>query len=210
VAQWSDLASLLPPHCRSILDIGCGCGQTLAFCSEVPYRAGVDIDPSAILAASANVPDADFRVARGEALPFPDASFDAVVSCVAFPYMDIRLALRECARVMRPAGVLYLSFHTWDFLKQLWATYPPNFAERVHRSYIVLNGLSFHFFGRVFPYPLRPFLMESFQTEHGLRRSLEDGGFQHICKLPRRVPSFSAVRQQPFLSLIAWQSSPHS
>lgn len=192
--QWFDLASLLPANCSSILDIGCGNGQTLSLCPQIPYRVGVDLDPNAISEASATVPGAHFRIARGEALPFPDASFDAVISSVALPYMNIPLALNECARVMRPGGVLYMSVHTWSFLRMLWATKRPNLAGRVYRAYVTLNGLSFHCCGKVFPYPLRPSLMESFQTEHGLRRALDVAGFHHVRELPRRVPAYSAIR----------------
>jgi ubiquinone/menaquinone biosynthesis C-methylase UbiE len=160
----------------------------------VPYRAGVDSDARAIDRARIAVPGADFRLSRAEALPFSDASFDAAISCVALPYMDIPLVLRESARVLRTSGVLYISVHSWDFLRSLWCTQSPNLAGRVFRAYVTINGLSLHYFGKVFPYPLRPSLMESFQTERGLRRSLESAGFRQITKLSRRVPSYSAIR----------------
>jgi ubiquinone/menaquinone biosynthesis C-methylase UbiE len=192
--QWHDIAVLLPEGCSSILDIGCGDGGLLALCVDVPYRAGIDCDPLAIERARKALPDADLRVAKAEALPFPDASFDAAISSVALPYTNIPLALRECARVLRSGAIFILSIHSWDFIKKLWQRSEPNLAGRVFRAYITLNGLSFHFAGKVFPYPLKPSLMESFQSDRSMTSALAAAGFRDIRKLPRRVPSFSARR----------------
>jgi ubiquinone/menaquinone biosynthesis C-methylase UbiE len=134
------------------------------------------------------------RVAKAEELPFRDASFDAAVSCVALPYTNIPLALRECARVLRSGAVFYLSIHSWDFLNLCWRRSRPNLAGRIFRSYVALNGLTFHFTGRVFPYPLRPSLTESFQTERGIKCALATAGFRDIQVLSRRVPSLVARR----------------
>lgn len=44
-------------------------------------------------------------------LPFDDASFDAVVCCVSIDYLTRPVeVLREAARVLRPGGVVVLSF----------------------------------------------------------------------------------------------------
>jgi ubiquinone/menaquinone biosynthesis C-methylase UbiE len=192
--QWHDIANLLPSKCTSILDIGCGDGRTLSLCPNVAYRAGTDCDPGAIDQARRNVAGADFRVGRAESLPFEDARFDAAVSCVTLPYVNIPVALRECARVLRSGAAFYLSIHSWDFINMRWARSKPNLAGRVFRCYVTLNGLSLHFTGKVFRYPLKPSLMESFQTRRGLTRALADAGFRDIQELPRRVPSFVATR----------------
>ena len=52
---------------------------------------------------------AELRVGNVEALPYPDASFDTILSTMAFSgYPDGRAALAELARVMRPAGKLVI------------------------------------------------------------------------------------------------------
>ncbi|MEA2687504.1 MAG: hypothetical protein QOD51_111, partial [Candidatus Eremiobacteraeota bacterium] len=57
----------------------------------------------------------DVRVLQAdltEPLPFADASFDLVLSSLTLHYLeDWMLALREFARVLRPAGRLVLSTH---------------------------------------------------------------------------------------------------
>ena len=44
--------------------------------------------------------------ARAEALPFADATFDAVVVSSAWHWMDLGLTVPEAARVLRPGGCL--------------------------------------------------------------------------------------------------------
>ena len=193
--QWYDLNSFLPDNCGSILDLGCGDGSTLTLCPKVPRRVGIDIDPDAIRKAIAKVPGAEFFVGTGESLPFPDSSFDAIVCCVAIPYMNIPSALKECARVVRPGGMILLSYHSWVFLRQCWRRNNANLAGYLFRTYVTLNGISFHLFGRIFRYPLRPSMTESFQTEMALKRCLREAGFEEFRKLPRHVPSCIATRQ---------------
>jgi len=52
--------------------------------------------------------------ARAEALPLIDASLDLVVVAQAFHWFDARLALAECARVLRPGGWLALVWNITD------------------------------------------------------------------------------------------------
>lgn len=193
-SQWADLAFLLPQPCESLLDVGCGDGRILASCPHIPCRAGIDIDPATIERATKTFPDITFLVARAEHLPFPDATFDAIVTSVALPYTKIQDALSECARVLRRGGVLYASVHSLEFLRSVCWKAKPNFAGRLFRAYTLLNGLSFYLFGKVFRYPLKPSLCESFQTERGLTLALQKAGFNEVKNLNRRVPSFMAVK----------------
>ncbi len=48
---------------------------------------------------------------RDPELPFPDAAFDAVTCCVSIDYLVRPVAvLREVARVLRPQGVVVITF----------------------------------------------------------------------------------------------------
>ena len=50
-----------------------------------------------------------FSVGVAEQLPYPDGTFDLVVSSTSFDHWsDQQTGLRECARVLRPGGRLVL------------------------------------------------------------------------------------------------------
>jgi SAM-dependent methyltransferase len=100
----------LPVH--AFLDAGCGDGRYLAALRlDLPERiAGVDISERILSTARASVPDAEFRQANLEALPFGDGEFDLVLcSQVIEHVLDARAAALELARVLQPSGVLILS-----------------------------------------------------------------------------------------------------
>lgn len=91
----------------SVLDLGCGEGMLALLKRKGVTLAGVDLSPELLAAASRNGYDGTY-VATLTALPFPDSSFDYVVSLdvighVAFDDKDQVLA--EIKRVLRPDGV---------------------------------------------------------------------------------------------------------
>ena len=95
---------------RRVLEVGCGAAIDLArFARGGAIATGVDIAPSAIELARANFEQqhlrADFRVASGEALPFPDDAFDLVYAHGVVPYTaDPDRLVGECRRVLKPGG----------------------------------------------------------------------------------------------------------
>ena len=94
-----ELAAL--PRGARILDMGAGAGETLALLRESGFdAAGIDLAPRA-----PEVLQGDFLAA-----PFPDGSFDAVISqCAFFVSGDAPGALREAHRLLKPGGKLLLS-----------------------------------------------------------------------------------------------------
>lgn len=95
---------------RMVLDVGCGAGVDLArFARGGALVTGVDLAPSAIQLARANFEQQGlqgrFEVADGEALPFPDNSFDMVFAhgVVQYTAHPQRL-VDECRRVLVPGG----------------------------------------------------------------------------------------------------------
>lgn len=93
---------------KRILDIGCGSG-TLAkrLTEDGAALTGVDPGAAALAQARTAVPGARFEAASGEALPFPDDSFDGAVLLNALHHVpDPAAALVEAARVLVPGGRL--------------------------------------------------------------------------------------------------------
>jgi ubiquinone/menaquinone biosynthesis C-methylase UbiE len=112
---------------QRVLDVGCGTGQlarALAGVAGAENVAAIDLAESALAVCRARVPEADVRLASAEDLPFDEGEFDAVLAQLVVNLVDDpRLAVREMARVVRPAGAVAACF--WDddempLLRSLW------------------------------------------------------------------------------------------
>jgi SAM-dependent methyltransferase len=95
------------------LDLGCGTGfSTEVLVSEQPGVMWQGVDASAAMLDIARAKSAlarvEFREARAEALPFPDASFDLVVASFSWHWFGEGAGL-EVRRVLRPRGWLLAS-----------------------------------------------------------------------------------------------------
>ena len=99
------------------LDVGCGSGLlTSALADRLGAASVAAADPSEpLLAACADrVPGADVRWAPAEELPWPDASFDAVLSQLVLNFVaDADAAVAEMCRVTAPGGIV--ASCTWDY-----------------------------------------------------------------------------------------------
>jgi SAM-dependent methyltransferase len=93
-----------------LLEIGCGGGLLLRDALETGCRAtGVDHSDEMVALAQERAPGAEVLLAEAERLPFDDDTFSAVAMSVVFFFFDEPVAvLRECRRVLRPAGRLAL------------------------------------------------------------------------------------------------------
>lgn len=95
---------------RQVLEVGCGAAVDLArFAKGGAVCTGVDLAASAIDLARTNFAQqgltADFRVANGEALPFPDDTFDLVYAHGVVQYTaDPQRLVNEVRRVLKPGG----------------------------------------------------------------------------------------------------------
>ena len=94
-----------------LLDVGCGTGATIAALGQGFGTAiGTDLDEYALLHARGNNAPSGVLGARAEALPFPDATFDALVSLDVVEHVDDDVAaLREYHRVLKPGAPLVLT-----------------------------------------------------------------------------------------------------
>ena len=104
---------------ESVLDIGCGCGvDTLIAAIMVGPKGkavGIDLVPEMLVRARENLrkmsfKNVTFQEISSEDLPFPDESFDVVLSNGVFNLIpDKAKALAEVLRVLKPRGRLMMA-----------------------------------------------------------------------------------------------------
>ena len=115
-----ELARLSLPG-KALLDVGCGGGFLAeAFAKDGYHVTGIDPAEALIDAAKEHADrvglSIDYRIGRGERLPFLDAAFDVVACCDVLEHVDAPPeAIREAARVLRPGGVFL-----FDTINRTW------------------------------------------------------------------------------------------
>jgi SAM-dependent methyltransferase len=108
--------------CESVLNVGAGTGSY-----EPPALAVVAVEPSPRMIEQRPAGAAPAIQARAEALPFRDASFDAVLAILTVHHWsDQAKGLSECARVARSRVVIFTNdfevcakFWLFDYVPEL-------------------------------------------------------------------------------------------
>jgi SAM-dependent methyltransferase len=103
----------LATHCvgRDVLEAGCGEGYGADLIAGCARRVvAVDYDESAVTHVRSRYPRVDVMQANLAELPLPDASMDVVVNFQVIEHLwDQAQFVNECARVLRPSGLLMMS-----------------------------------------------------------------------------------------------------
>ncbi len=98
-----------------VVDLGCGPGQTTAFLHDCgAVVRGLDLSADLVREARRLHPGIPFETGDMLALPLGDDSLAGVVAFYAivhFSPAQLRRALSEMHRVLRPGGRLFLAFH---------------------------------------------------------------------------------------------------
>jgi ubiquinone/menaquinone biosynthesis C-methylase UbiE len=142
----------LPVDSR-VLEVGCGPGQLwLRNIGRIPEGWEItltDFSPGMLDEARHNLAGGRpfaFEVADAQALPFPNASFDAVIANhMLYHVPDRPAALSEIRRVLRPAGRLYAATNGVSHLQEihgLASAFDPTIAlwERGASSFTLEGG----------------------------------------------------------------------
>lgn len=108
-----------PPRC--IIDVGCGTGRLLRAASvRWPEAQLFGVDPAEQMVSEAIRlnPNATFKLAPAESLPFSDQTADLVLTSLSFHHWANQTkGLREIVRVLRPGGLFCLADHAMLLLK---------------------------------------------------------------------------------------------
>ena len=200
------LQALEEPHVRAVLgdvrglevlDLGCGTGRHTAWLAGAGARVtAVDFSPGMLDEARRKVPDGRVRfIAHDlhEALPLPDASFDAVVSGLVLEHLrTLEGFFGEARRVLRPAGPAVVSaMHPAMFLRSSQARFTdPESGERVQPGSV--------------PHQLGDFVMAALEAGfvlHGIGEHAPDAEFAG------RYPRAGRYVGWPMLVVLAMRAS---
>ncbi|MCI0412001.1 methyltransferase domain-containing protein [bacterium] len=122
--QWApmvvNMAQIQPG--QRVLDVACGTGvlarEVASRTGPAGYVAGLDPTPGMLAVAKDLAPAVDWRQGAAESMPFPDQSFEVVVSQFGLMFfMDRPQAIQEMLRVLVPGGRLVVV--VWDALDNI-------------------------------------------------------------------------------------------
>ena len=115
-----------------ICDMGCGPGQIARYLhSQGVKTLGVDLSPKMVVEAERLNPEIHFHQGDMLALPDADKSWGGIAAfyCIIhIPREQIVDALRELKRVLKPGGVLLVTFHIGNEIEHIeeWWEKPVN------------------------------------------------------------------------------------
>jgi SAM-dependent methyltransferase len=106
---------LIPPDAQAVLDLAAGTGAvTRELIGRAARVTAVEPDERMRAVLTARCPQAQVLAGRGEDIPLPDASVDAVVISAAWHWLDPERAVPEIARVLRVGGTLGVIWNSRD------------------------------------------------------------------------------------------------
>jgi len=115
-AQINDFVRFLKPKSR-VLDAGCGFGRDTNLLTQKGLNVvGLDLSSGLIQIAKKKLPQINFIEGNFLTLPFNDKYFDGVWAHASLVHLesvvDVKKALKEFNRVLKPEGILHLTVRT--------------------------------------------------------------------------------------------------
>jgi cyclopropane fatty-acyl-phospholipid synthase-like methyltransferase len=145
--EWEDDVVSRLDHGARVLDLGCGGGSPeTKRLAQLFAVTGVDVSPQQVERARAAIPEAEFICADFTDLELPAASFDAVVSFVAFNHVPRELLAPLLGNIrtwLVPHGWLLTAFGAsdnagwtgeWLGAQTYFSGYPPEINSRLVRE----------------------------------------------------------------------------
>jgi ubiquinone/menaquinone biosynthesis C-methylase UbiE len=114
--RWRWREKLVAELTGNVLEIGVGEGANLPYYRQAAHIWAIEPDAkraqrAQAVAAACTIP-ITIDVTGAECLPYPDATFDHVVSSLVFCSVTDQVAtLREIRRVLKPGGLLHMVEH---------------------------------------------------------------------------------------------------
>lgn len=205
---------------KSVLDVACGAGYGSAVIADVARRVvGMDRSGTAVRYALTRYRRANAAFLVGDAgrLPFPEASFETVVSFETIEHLpDIPRYLEEVRRVLRPGGEFVVStpkarktttrpanpHHTIEYSAQDFEALLGQFFARVdlYGQVRVQNGI-LRWLRRVDVLGLRRFVPTG--ARRGIQRSLQTAPFAEMDVSDQRIVAGGLSRAEYVLAVCA-------
>jgi len=95
-----------------VLELGCGTGSlTWELARSGADVLAIDVSPELLEIARANcsAPNVQYQIQNAYALSYPEDVFDSVVGSSVLHHLEIKEALRDIYRVLKPGGTIYFT-----------------------------------------------------------------------------------------------------
>jgi SAM-dependent methyltransferase len=157
-----------------LLDVGCGSGFAVRIADGMGAAvSAIDSSEALLEIARARAPRADVRIGSMFELPWPAASFDAVISINSI-WGGCEQALDEAFRVLRPGGRIAISF---------WGEGPPLDVKDFFRVFAIHASVAHRASMRMLNDISRPDVAEAMLTSSGFT-VLERGARTAVIEWP--------------------------
>ena len=166
-----------------VLDVACGTGDmAVELLRQGCSVTGVDLSKEMLAIAKRKAPQAEYRLADAEHLPFGDASFDAVTCAFGVRnFVHLEQGLHEMLRVLKPGGrmvILELATPDSSLIRPFYNLYTRR----------IIPWLGQRLAGSREAYTYLPRSIERFPKGDAFLQLIKDSGFMSAQADIRRLP----------------------